>query len=131
MNLLENLDQYPTALAPPLEAIPVLKHFKIFATGIRLATKVVVGGKDADSLFAAVSRQLQEMKRKTVVIIDDIDRLTEQEIRQIFQLVKLSARFPYVIYVLAFNRDACCGGSIDSAWILGRGVSGEDRSGLF
>ena len=27
--LLENLDQYATALAPPLEAIPILKHFKL------------------------------------------------------------------------------------------------------
>ncbi len=41
-----------------------------------------------------------------MVIIDDIDRLTAAEIRQIFQLVKLSARFPYVVYVLAFDRDA-------------------------
>jgi predicted KAP-like P-loop ATPase len=104
--LLENLDQYATALAPPLDAIPVLKHLNLFAAGIRIATKTIAGGKDVDSLFATVSRQLRDMKRKTVVIIDDIDRLTAAEIRQVFQLVKLSARFPYVVYVLAFDRDA-------------------------
>jgi predicted KAP-like P-loop ATPase len=46
------------------------------------------------------------MKRRTVVMIDDIDRLNAAETRQIFQLVKLTARFPYVTYVLAFDRSA-------------------------
>lgn len=39
-----------------------------------------------------------------VVIIDDIDRLTSKEIREIFKLVRLTANFPNVVYVLAFDR---------------------------
>jgi predicted KAP-like P-loop ATPase len=101
--LLENLDEYSSALAPPLEAIP---YGKVFSTGLRFVTKTFAGNRDIDSLFTTVSNELRQMKRKTVVIIDDIDRLTATEIRQVFQLVKLSARFPYVVYVLAFDRDA-------------------------
>ena len=97
--LLENLDKYSAALGPPLEAVP---YGKFLSTGIRFATKALVGNGDTDSLFRAVGHQLRQLKRKTVVIVDDIDRLTALEIRQVFQLVKLSARFPYVVYVLAF-----------------------------
>ncbi len=104
--LLENLEQYSAALGPPFETFPILKHFNLFRSGIQIVTKAVVGGKDADSLFATVERQLRQMKRKTAVIIDDIDRLSESEIRQVFQLVKLTARFPYVVYILAFDRGA-------------------------
>lgn len=102
--LLEKLDKYTAALAPPLEAMGM--HGKLISTVIGTAKRAVLGGQDVDSLFLAVSEQLRALKRKTVVIVDDIDRLTASEIRQVFQLVKLSARFPYVVYVLAFDRDA-------------------------
>jgi predicted KAP-like P-loop ATPase len=102
-NLVDSLDKYATALGPPLEAVP---YGKWFSGGVKLATRVLGANRDTDSLFNIVSAELKRLKRKTVVIIDDIDRLTAPEIRQVFQLVKLSARFPYVIYLLAFDRDA-------------------------
>ena len=39
-----------------------------------------------------------------VVILDDLDRLTVGEIRDVFRLVRLTASFPNIIYVLAFDR---------------------------
>jgi hypothetical protein len=39
-----------------------------------------------------------------LVVIDDIDRLTTDEILQIFQLVKANADFPQLIYLLLFER---------------------------
>jgi hypothetical protein len=36
--------------------------------------------------------------------LDDIDRLTTSEIRDVFKLVRLTANFPNVIYLLAFDR---------------------------
>lgn len=46
-----------------------------------------------------------EVKQKIIVIIDDIDRLTPSEIRQIFKLVKLIADFEKIVYVLSFDKD--------------------------
>lgn len=54
--------------------------------------------KDLDKL-------IKQKKRKILVIIDDIDRLSDFEIRQIFQLVKLIADFPQTIYLLSFDRE--------------------------
>jgi predicted KAP-like P-loop ATPase len=51
-----------------------------------------------------VERALAKLDRPVVVNLDDIDRLTTEEIRQVFQLVRLTANFPNVIYVLAFDR---------------------------
>lgn len=40
---------------------------------------------------------------RVIVSIDDIDRLTEEEIISVFQLVKALADFPNTIYILAFD----------------------------
>ena len=44
-----------------------------------------------------------EEKLKIIVSIDDIDRLSEEEIIAVFQLVKALADFPNIIYLLAFD----------------------------
>lgn len=48
--------------------------------------------------------KLAELDRPLVVVIDDIDRLNTNEIRDIFKLVRLTASFPKIIYLLAFDR---------------------------
>ena len=55
-----------------------------------------------DNLKKSLDEDLRK-KDKTVVIIDDIDRLNPNEIKQIFQLVKSLANFPNIIYILAFD----------------------------
>lgn len=77
--------------------------------GSRVAAKVLskmlqrrkegVGGRRAQ-----VEKALDALDKPLVVVIDDIDRLTTSEIRDIFKLVRLTANFPNVIYILAFDR---------------------------
>ena len=52
-----------------------------------------------------LSELLSKQDKRILVVIDDIDRLSYQEIAQIFQLVKALADFPNTIYLLAFDRD--------------------------
>lgn len=51
-----------------------------------------------------LSTELAKLDQPLVVVIDDIDRLESAEIRDIFKLVRLTASFPSIIYVLAFDR---------------------------
>jgi len=44
------------------------------------------------------------LDRPIVVVLDDIDRLSSAEIRDVFKLVRLTANFPSVIYIVAFDR---------------------------
>lgn len=53
----------------------------------------------------ALQDKLNDYKKKIIVMIDDLDRLSSDEIVAIFQLVKSLADFPYMIYLLAFDRD--------------------------
>lgn len=48
---------------------------------------------------------LNKLETPLVVVLDDIDRLTTTEIRDVFKLVRLTASFPKVVYVLAFDRN--------------------------
>lgn len=47
---------------------------------------------------------LEKRKRPIVVVLDDVDRLPENEIREVFKLVRLTASFPNVIYIVACDR---------------------------
>ena len=48
---------------------------------------------------------LSELEKPIAVVLDDIDRLNTSEIRDIFKLVRLTACFPNIIYIVAFDRD--------------------------
>ena len=52
-----------------------------------------------------IIKKLKDEKIKIIVSIDDIDRLSEEEIVAVFQLVKSLADFPNTIYALAFDYD--------------------------
>jgi predicted KAP-like P-loop ATPase len=47
---------------------------------------------------------LASLARPILVVIDDMDRLTTEEILQVFQLVKVNADFPNLVYLLLFER---------------------------
>ena len=62
-------------------------------------------GANLDKTREELEKALREANRKIIIVIDDIDRLTNSQIRDIFQLVKQVADFPNVIYILAMDRD--------------------------
>lgn len=61
--------------------------------------------RDVPALKSEISKILRDAKKRVVVVIDDIDRLTPDETRQLFTVIKALADFPNVIYLLAFDRD--------------------------
>ena len=67
-----------------------------------------------------IETAFQERNKPIIVVIDDIDRLTAPEIRDIFQLVRLTASFPNLIYIVSFDR-----APIEKA-LKAPGVSGHD-----
>ena len=61
--------------------------------------------KDVFELKTDITKALKEQQKRIWVIIDDIDRLTSDEIRQLFRLIKAVADFPNIVYLLAFDRE--------------------------
>lgn len=61
--------------------------------------------KDVPALKDSITGILQTAGKRILVTIDDIDRLTPEETRQLFTVIKALADFPNVVYLLAFDRE--------------------------
>lgn len=61
--------------------------------------------KDLEQIRKDLDTLLAKQQRKILIVVDDIDRLNNAEIRQIFQLVKALGDFPNTVYFLAFDRN--------------------------
>lgn len=60
--------------------------------------------KDVPALKTEISKILRDAGKRILVLIDDIDRLTPEETRQLFTVIKALGDFPNVVYLLAFDR---------------------------
>lgn len=52
-----------------------------------------------------VEKALRDLDTRILVVIDDIDRLSNEQIRLIFQLVSAVAGLPNITYLLSFDKD--------------------------
>lgn len=57
----------------------------------------------AESQRQAVSAELSDLRQRLVVVIDDLDRVDPNAIRDMVRLIKLVADFPNVTYLLAYD----------------------------
>ncbi len=65
-------------------------------------------GKSQNSLGQQrneIDKALKSIEKKIVVIIDDTDRLDEEETKLIMKLVKMTANFPNTVFLLAYDRE--------------------------
>ena len=103
----ELIDQYADILGAT-SVIPVAGEI-VFAFTKVLTKKAEEETKertnDLQESKNQIIKKLKDEKIKIIVSIDDIDRLSEEEIVAVFQLVKSLADFPNTIYVLAFDYD--------------------------
>ena len=51
-----------------------------------------------------VARALKERDKPIIVVLDDVDRLSGSEIRDVFKLVRLTASFPNIVYIVPCDR---------------------------
>lgn len=65
----------------------------------------VTNSKDISKQKELIVKKLEEQKQKIIIVIDDIDRLSNNEIKLIFQLVNTVAKFPNTIYLLSFDKE--------------------------
>ncbi len=104
-DLATKLDDYAEALSPLIALAPIPGAV---VQGVRAGIKAAKKASETPQptipqLRAEIDRQLGDWDGRLVILLDDIDRLTAPEIRQVFQLVKLTADFPNTTYLLAFD----------------------------
>ena len=105
--LADRLVGYGQALSP-LVFVPVagawLGRVGAVATAIGRARSAGKQPDPVEQQRQAIEAALSKLTEPIFVFIDDIDRLTAVEIRDMLGLVRLTAHFPKIIYLLAFDR---------------------------
>lgn len=76
--------------------------------------------QNVPELKRRLSDALRQQGRHILVLVDDIDRLTPDDLRQLFKVIKALADFPNVVYLLAFDREVAVKALSDD-----KGFSGE------
>lgn len=92
------------------EAVPVVGGLLAILGkkgAIAIGKRLRKGSEDDDiqNQKEAVINLLKGQQYKILIIIDDIDRLSNDKIRQVFQLIASVANFPNTIYIVAFDKD--------------------------
>lgn len=85
---------------------PVIAH--ILKTTFKAAGSKLMKTPSLDEAKEKLCKALEDFNHKIIVFIDDIDRLTTPQIKDIFQLVKQVGDFPNIIYVLTMDREIVC-----------------------
>ncbi|WP_236722651.1 P-loop NTPase fold protein, partial [Leptospira interrogans] len=62
--------------------------------------------KSNATLKSEISLLLSRREAKLLIIVDNLDRLTGEEIRKMFAVIRANSDFPNVIFLLAFDRAA-------------------------
>ena len=75
---------------------PVLKFFK---------AKYADQTNDLSSTRKQIHNLMMAEPRRLIVVIDDLDRITAEEVRRMIQLVKANGDFPNITYLLLCDRD--------------------------
>ena len=75
----------------------------ILSGGFHAAEKALSKRESLSALRARLIVELQEMPAPMVVLIDELDRVEDEEIRSVAQLVRSVLDFPAISYVLAYD----------------------------
>jgi hypothetical protein len=99
--LAQTVSRYASRLAPVVEMVPLIGKT---AAGVTKAASTFLEvdrslAKIRESLFTS----LQTFPNPIIVLIDEVDRVEDDEIRTVAQLVRSVADFPGISYVLAYD----------------------------
>ncbi|MCA9587128.1 MAG: KAP family NTPase [Myxococcales bacterium] len=99
------LEKYAGVFVPVVGYVPVVGGVaKEVASGAKALGSALAKTPSLEAQRKTIREKLTSLDTRIVVLIDDLDRLRDEEIREIVKLVRVTADFPNVVYVLAFDR---------------------------
>jgi predicted KAP-like P-loop ATPase len=102
--LIPSFNKYVKAVTELLQSTTATAGPISINFGLRTKGKV----EEINELKERLKESLKKIDKKVLIMIDDIDRLTPQELLLTLKLVRLCADFHRFIYVLSFDRKATC-----------------------
>ncbi|NPV45156.1 MAG: AAA family ATPase [Firmicutes bacterium] len=117
-HLIQNIVDFASIISEVPEPTGIIK---IASSVLLKINRRTAEKKELWELKTQISQELMNQNRKLLVLIDDIDRLSQEEIRDLFKLIKSIADFPNMHYILAFDKNV-----INKALKDIQGISEED-----
>lgn len=107
INISKKIKLYSTFFEPVSLFVPMLGSLNKSITKSMGAVEEIANSKkhDLDKIREELDKSLKSQKHKIIIALDDIDRLNVKEIHLIFQLIKILANFPNIIYLIGFDRE--------------------------
>lgn len=106
-NLSKVLSEYDSSLEKPIikyadivTSLDIPKPFELFASSV-----FGKGDSSVDGLKEKIRRSLNRIGKSVYVLMDDLDRLTKSEILDVLCLIRNTANFPYLKYIVACDRN--------------------------
>ncbi len=93
--------KYIPMIAPIVEAVSEILNI----TSDNLKSYSESREKDLFSLKKELNESLKKINKKILIIIDDVDRLSDEEIKEIFHLIKSVGDLSNTIYLLSYDKD--------------------------
>ena len=70
----------------------------------QLSELFINGGKSED-LYDDMKEHLKKIAHKTIIFIDDIDRLNAPEIMEVLRLIRNTANFPFLQFIVTYDKE--------------------------
>ena len=101
-NIVQRLSQYSDIVGTTVQ---VATHGVVASDTVAKVFDDIVRKGSLNQTRDKLAKDLYELQKYILVIIDDLDRLPRDEILEILRLVKSVGDLPHVIYLLVFDRD--------------------------
>jgi hypothetical protein len=104
----ENLSPYSAKLAPKL--IEYTQHLtnahnnKNILGLINIKQEVNIS-KSASELFNEINSCIEDIGKKVIILIDDLDRLEPKEILQVFKIIRNTASFKNTVFIIGLDKE--------------------------
>ena len=96
--------------APEIESLlskyeKYLKNSKASFSFFGLSFDIPLGGDSLDDIFGRLETVLSKLDKKIIVVVDDLDRLNFNSIKEVLFVIKKSFTLPNISYVLCYDTE--------------------------
>ena len=77
-----------------------------FNLTVHALTSLLIGkNKSTSELLVEASEDMGNLERPVVAFIDDVDRISREDFMDVMRLIRATANFPNLVYIVAYDRE--------------------------
>lgn len=104
-NLSKHFAAYGELIGIGLTLLPGTPYTFAIHNFVSFLCQRISRSQSVEEIRRKIVQELRKREQPLVIMIDDLDRLTRDEILEVFKLVRLIGRFPELVYIVACDRE--------------------------